>query len=80
MCRHTSVMRALAKIHFDEAHSNAWTIRSDIAAEINPSHPADSSYARAAEILRAHDFEVTHEGALEYCSLADLKRFAVDLA
>jgi hypothetical protein len=22
----------------------------------------------------------THEGALEYCSLADLKRFAVDLA
>ena len=26
-------------------------------------------------VLRA-----THEGALEYCSLADLKRFAVDLA
>jgi uncharacterized protein len=26
-------------------------------------------------ILRA-----THEGALSYCSLADLKRFAVDLA
>jgi hypothetical protein len=22
----------------------------------------------------------THEGALSYCSLADLKRFAVDLA
>jgi uncharacterized protein (DUF2237 family) len=26
-------------------------------------------------VLRA-----THEGALEYCSLADLKRFAIDLA
>jgi uncharacterized protein (DUF2237 family) len=26
-------------------------------------------------VLRA-----THEGALEYCALADLKRFAVDLA
>jgi uncharacterized protein (DUF2237 family) len=26
-------------------------------------------------VLRA-----THEGALEHCSLADLKRFAVDLA
>jgi uncharacterized protein len=26
-------------------------------------------------VLRA-----THEGALSYCSLADLKRFAVDLA
>src|SRR3954454_20759935 len=58
-------MRALARIHFDEAHSNAWTIRPEVAAEINPSHPADSSYARAAEILRAHDFEVGHEGALD---------------
>src|SRR4051794_39288642 len=62
---HTVVMRALARIHFDEAHSNAWTIRPEVAAEINPSHPADSSYARAAEILRAHDFEVDHEGALD---------------
>src|SRR3954447_1291834 len=57
-------MRARATILFDEAHSNAWTIRPEIAAEINPSHPADSSYARAAEILRAHDFEVSHDAAL----------------
>ena len=34
-----------------------------VAAEINPSHPADSSYARAAELLRAHDFAVdAHAG------------------
>src|SRR4051794_12838078 len=58
-------MRSLASIHFDEAHSNAWTIRPEVAAEINPSHPADSSYARAAEILREHDFDVSHEGALD---------------
>src|SRR4051812_11787992 len=48
----------MARILFDEAHSEAWTIRPELAAEINPSHPADSSYAKAAEILRAHDFEV----------------------
>src|SRR3954470_2245375 len=57
-------MRALARIHFDEAHSNAWTIRPEVAAEINPSHPADSSYARAAEILRAHDFLVSTDAPL----------------
>jgi hypothetical protein len=51
-------MRPLAQIVFDEAHSEAWTIRPSLAAEINPSHPADSSYARAADVLRAHDFEV----------------------
>src|SRR3954447_14998869 len=54
----------MARILFDEGHSEAWTIRPELAAEINPSHPADSSYARAAEILRAHDFEVTTEGPL----------------
>jgi hypothetical protein len=48
----------MAKIVFDEAHSEAWTIRPQLAGEINPSHPADSSYARAAEMLRAHDFVV----------------------
>src|SRR4051794_3179357 len=48
----------MARILFDEGHSEAWTIRPEMAAEINPSHPADSSYARAAEILRAHDFAV----------------------
>src|SRR4051812_34129340 len=48
----------MTQIVFDEAHSEAWTIRPELALEINPSHPADSSYARAAEILRAHDFAV----------------------
>ncbi|MDX6665403.1 MAG: hypothetical protein QOG68_1609 [Solirubrobacteraceae bacterium] len=58
MLVHTVGMRTLATILFDEGHSEAWTIRPEVAAEINPSHPADSSYARAAEILRAHDFAV----------------------
>jgi hypothetical protein len=66
-------MRAFAQILFDEAHSQAWTIRPEVAAEINPSHPADSSYARAAEILRSHDFAVAAhtEGALDAGRLAE---------
>src|SRR3954465_5511778 len=48
----------MTRILFDESHSEAWTVRPELAREINPSHPADSSYARAAEILRAHDFAV----------------------
>ena len=51
-------MRALATILFDESHGEAWTIRPELAAEINPSHPADSSYADAAGLLRAQDLEV----------------------
>jgi hypothetical protein len=51
-------MRTLATILFDEGHAEAWTIRPEVAAAINPSHPADSSYARAAELLREHDFAV----------------------
>ena len=41
---------------FDEAHAEAWTIRPDIAAAMQPAHPADSSYAAAAGALRARDF------------------------
>ncbi|HEY4281395.1 MAG TPA: DUF6421 family protein [Conexibacter sp.] len=45
-----------ARILFDEAHGEAWTVRPDVAAAMQPSHPADSSYERAAALLRAHDF------------------------
>jgi len=59
-------MRTLATILFDEGHSEAWTIRPEVAAAINPSHPADSSYARAAELLRARDLEVAvRDGGLD---------------
>src|SRR4051794_21826657 len=61
----------MARILFDDAHSEAWTIRPELAQEINPSHPADSSYARAAEILRAHDF-VVESGRLDLDGVAVL--------
>ena len=58
-------MPALATILFDEAHSQAWTIRPEVAAAMNPAHAGDSSYARAAELLRQDGFEVRCEGPLE---------------
>ena len=52
------VRPASARILFDEAHSQAWTVRPELARAIQPSHPEDSSYALAAEALRRRDFEV----------------------
>src|SRR5436853_542480 len=37
------------RVVFDESHSQAWTIRDEVARAMQPSHPADSSYARAAD-------------------------------
>lgn len=48
----------LARVLFDEAHSEAWTIRDEVARELQPAHPADSSYAAAARALGERDFEV----------------------
>jgi hypothetical protein len=46
------------RVLVDEAHQQAWTTRLDLAARMQPAHPGDSSYAHAAEVLRAHDFDV----------------------
>ncbi len=51
-------MRKLARVLFDEAHSEAWTIRPDVAREIQPAHPEDSSYARAAAALAERELTV----------------------
>lgn len=45
-------MRAFPRVLFDEAHNESWTIRRDVAETMNPGHPDDNSYARAAESLR----------------------------
>jgi uncharacterized membrane protein len=61
---------------FDEAHSEAWTIRPQVASEMQPVHPGDASYARAAELLSGHGFAVAanasaplEHGALDGCDL-----------
>ena len=56
-------MSKVARVLFDEAHREAWTIRPEVARAIQPSHPEDSSYARAAAALQARDFAVAvHAG------------------
>jgi hypothetical protein len=67
-----SARRPIATILFDEAHGEAWTIRPQIARQIQPSHPEDSSYALAAEALRARDIEVAAHlaGPLDAAALA----------
>src|ERR1700751_5567466 len=48
----------LARVVFDEAHSEAWTVRSDLARQMQPAHPGDASYARAAAALAERDFVI----------------------
>ncbi|HEX6621964.1 MAG TPA: hypothetical protein VF024_20030, partial [Solirubrobacteraceae bacterium] len=65
-------LRPVIGVLFDEAHQQAWTIRPELAARMLPSHPADVSYARAADLLRARRMDVgAHtEGALTDAALA----------
>lgn len=51
--------RKVARVVFDEAHSEAWSIDPGVAARMQPAHPADSSYARAARALSERDFSVS---------------------
>jgi hypothetical protein len=62
----------LACVLFDESHSEAWTIRPELAAEIQPAHPADSSLAAAAEALASRDYAVApiSDGPLDAETLA----------
>ena len=48
----------LAKVVFDEFHSEAWTIRPELAERMQPAHPGDSCLATAAADLAIRDFEV----------------------
>lgn len=47
-----------ARLLFDEAHSQAWTIRPEVAQRMQPAHPEDVSYAKAAKLLEQRDFTV----------------------
>jgi uncharacterized protein DUF6421/uncharacterized protein DUF4350 len=67
-----SARRSLPHVLFDESHSEAWTIRPEMAAAMQPSHPADASYAAAAARLAAREFTVAAhaEGPLTPAVLA----------
>jgi Family of unknown function (DUF6421) len=49
----------LASVVFDEAHSEAWTIRPEVSRRMQPAHPGDSSLAEAAQALAGRDFAVS---------------------
>jgi hypothetical protein len=59
-----------ARVLFDECHSESWTVRPDVARSMQPSHPADSSYACAADALRERSLAV--EAVVEGPLTADL--------
>ncbi|MFI7613362.1 DUF6421 family protein [Nonomuraea terrae] len=65
-------MQAFPRVLFDEAHSESWTIRREVAEAVNPAHPDDSSYAGAAGVLRhlGHTVTARTEGALDAAALA----------
>jgi hypothetical protein len=60
------------RVLFDESHDQAWTVRPEVAARMQPSHPADASYARAADVLRARRIAVDPhvDGPLDAAVLA----------
>ncbi|MDX6688428.1 MAG: hypothetical protein QOF86_4556 [Baekduia sp.] len=64
-------LRPVIRVLFDEAHGQAWSIRPEMAARMQPSHPADASYARAADLLRARrvDVAVHADGLLDAAAL-----------
>ena len=62
----------VATVLFDESHSEAWTVRPEEAARIQPAHPADSSLAEAASLLDQREFHlaVHSDGPLDAEALA----------
>ncbi|GGP78730.1 DUF6421 family protein [Streptosporangium pseudovulgare] len=72
-------MRAFPRVLFDEAHSESWTIRRDVAETMNPGHPDDNSYARAADVLRrlGHTVTAHTEGPITPALLAGQDVFVI---
>jgi hypothetical protein len=50
--------RKMARVLFDEYHSESWSVSAEKARAMQPSDPANASYQQAAETLTARDFIV----------------------
>jgi len=50
--------RKTARVLFDEFHSEAWSISPEVARQMQPEAPFDSSYHKAAQFLAERDFTV----------------------
>ncbi|GAA0950321.1 DUF6421 family protein [Actinocorallia libanotica] len=64
-------MKGFAQVLFDEAHREAWSIRPEQVRVMNPGHPADAGYIRAAGLLRAagHRVDAHTAGPLDAAAL-----------
>ena len=58
-------MSKTARILIDQAHSQAWAVKPELATKMNSANPADASYAKLAETAKGAGFEVAlHESGL----------------
>lgn len=58
-------MQKIARILIDQAHNQAWAVRPEVAATMNPANPADASYGKMVEAASSNGFEVSlHEAGL----------------
>lgn len=48
--------RSIARILFDETHSESWSVSAERARAMQPADPANASYQAAADALAARDF------------------------
>ena len=55
-------MRSLARILIDESHGQAWSTRPEVAAAMNPVHPADAGYVQLASATRNAGFDLIVHG------------------
>ena len=64
--------RAFPSVLFDEAHSEAWSIRAETVTQMNPRHPGDAGYLKAAAALRERGMRVDSHtsGPLTLAALA----------
>jgi hypothetical protein len=53
-----TAQRKIARVLFDETHSESWSISAERAREMQPENPVNSSYQRAADALAERDFTV----------------------
>jgi hypothetical protein len=51
-------MERKSRILIDQAHSQAWTVDLELAAQMNPANPADASYANFKTIAEEAGYEV----------------------
>ena len=66
--------RAFPSVLFDEAHSEAWSIRAvTVAATMNPRHPGDAGYLKAAATPCANAAygRLAHRGTADPAALAE---------